>query len=258
MNFTRLRHKSLFYSLLIHIFIVLSVFALVYQVNKTDRNYSLVDLRSIDVCSPAMECFCQKEVKEVKAKQACAMSTAAVPPRKKQIENRPKPKSVVKKEVKLAKVGPMVVPKEVEAEINTEEETQRKEKKSQNKVEEERTEQIDSVQSSQENSPSSVVTSKPKVSYEARYIQDNLALINAMIKKNLSYPAIAKKRGAQGKVMVFFTLNVDGTLSDVQASGKVASILKKSAVKTIEKASSSFPPTQETLSLQIPIVYKLR
>jgi len=37
----------------------------------------------------------------------------------------------------------------------------------------------------------------------------------------------------------------------------VASILKKSALKTVKKASDDFPHPSQVLTLQIPIVYKL-
>lgn len=245
MNSIRLKHKTLFYSIFIHILIIILIAFLVYWVDKMNRNYVLVDLDSVDISSPALDCFCEPEVKEVKVEEASPVTTAEVTPIKKKIKKSSKQEIVLKKKVEVAQVVPLSMPQEV--------------KKVEKPIEEEAVvKQVKSLKTSIEKSSSSIVTNKQSISYEARYMEDNLALINAMIKKNLSYPRIAKKRGVQGKVIVFFTLNLDGTLSDIKTSGEVASILKKSAVKTIEKASVHFPSTKETLSLQIPIVYKLR
>jgi protein TonB len=95
------------------------------------------------------------------------------------------------------------------------------------------------------------------VTPEEQYMDENLAIINALIKRNLSYPRLAKKRGLQGKAMVLFTLDKEGNIVEISASGEVASILKKSALKTVKKASNSFPKPSQALTLQIPIVYKL-
>ena len=244
MNFSRLKYKPLFYSLFIHILIVLLVFILVYKVNKMDRNHALVDLRSVEISSPKIECFCEAEVKEAKLEKVSPVRTATVAPPKK-IKKVPKPKTVSKKQVEIAWIEPLPVPQEVEpVEEQTEEEA----------IEE----QVIPLTTPQEKSTSSVVTTNQSVSYEARYMEDNLALINALIKKHLSYPRMAKKRGLQGKVLVSFRLQTNGEVVRINTTGNASPIFKKSAIETIRKAAGSFPVTQENLDLQIPIVYKLR
>jgi protein TonB len=113
------------------------------------------------------------------------------------------------------------------------------------------------AQQTQETPAAAAVASEPSLSYEARYMQDNIALINALIKQNLNYPSLAKKRGLQGRAIVSFTINTQGEVSNIETSGEAAVILKKSARKTIEKASADFPRPETRLALQIPIVYTL-
>lgn len=96
-----------------------------------------------------------------------------------------------------------------------------------------------------------------KIACEKQYMQDNIALINALIKQNLFYPRLAKKRGMQGKAMVSFVLNAHGEITQIKALGEIASILSRAAIKTVQKAAASFPHPKASLSLQIPIVYKL-
>jgi periplasmic protein TonB len=164
-------------------------------------------------------------------------------------------KSVVKKAETaplktVAMVEEKVVPQPIEEETVQEEEPLAV-------SEQESTPPVMAEDSLEEQSAQTVVSAEPEPSYEAQYMEDHIALINALIKKNLSYPRLAQKRGLQGKTMVSFTLGMDGKISDIEALGIIASILKKSAIKTVQKASSSFPHPKETLALRIPIVYKL-
>lgn len=254
MNSAGLKHKSFFYSLSIHMFFALIVFFIYIKQDKEHETYSLVNLNSMTICSPAVQSAPDSSTLKVR-------HTKTPPP-----EVAAEKKTVVKKAVKahkpvvkkvetaplktVAMVEEKSVPQPVQEEIVQEEETlEASEQESAPPVMEEASEQEQSAQT--------VVSSEPEPSYEAQYMEDHIALINALIKKNLSYPRLAQKRGLQGKTMVSFTLGMDGKISDIEALGFIASILKKSAIKTVQKASSSFPHPKETLALRIPIVYKL-
>ena len=240
MKTTGHKYKSLLLSLFIHLLLGALVIALFYQACDTQKSYSLVNLKTANFCSPSIECFCERDVQEVKVKKASTVSASKKI--QKQIKPIPK-KPMVKKEAAVAKVESLPIPKKIE---NVEQDRETIE------------EQTEAIADSKEREESSIVTTKQSLTYEAQYMEDNLALINALIKKNLSYPKLARKRGLQGKVMVSFMLDVKGEVTNIDVSGNVASILKKSAIKTIQKASASFPKTQDALRLQIPIVYKLR
>ncbi len=254
MNSTGLKYKSFFYSLTIHLFFALIVVFIYIKQDKEHETYSLVNLNSMTICSPTLQSAPDSNALQVRP--------AKTPPPKVAAEK----KTVVKKAlqtkktvVKKAETAPLktvamieekIVSQPVQEEVVQEEETvEASEQKSAPPVMEKASEQEQSAQT--------VVSAEPEPSYEAQYIEDHIALINALIKKNLSYPRIAQKRGLQGKTMVSFTLGMDGKISDIEALGIIASILKKSAIKTVQKASSSFPHPKETLALRIPIVYKL-
>ena len=242
MNSVSVKYKSLFYSLSIHALLVV-VFVLAYM--KTDKSHevhSLVNLTSMHFSSPAVETMPQPIAKKPKVQKAQKLPSKVQVKKTETVAKTAKVEPV--KTVEVAKLTPVV--KEEPKPLEKREEVQ---------------EQIMAVNTQstteQEELAQTVVTAKPTVNYEAQYMQDNIALINALIRKNLFYPRLAKKRGLEGKTMVSFTLNEEGEVVSIKAMGIIASILKKSAIETVEKASSSFPHPKVTLALRIPIVYKL-
>lgn len=246
MNTLSLKYKSLFYSLFAHIFLALLLVAVYMKEEKKHEVYSLVKLQSMTICAPSTDKVLEKKQEKPLVKKASKLLT------KKIIEKPIKP--IEKKELKK-KIIPV-------QKLTAKEIVVQKPKLPVEKVEKASVEEVEKIvaeteaQVSEQSAPA-VAVSKPKLSYEAQYIQDNIALINALIKKNLFYPRLAKKRGLQGEAMVSFTLSLNGEVLEIEALGDLSSILKKSAIKTIKKASFSFPHPQEVLALRIPIVYKL-
>jgi|GEM_PF-6791262 len=244
MNSASLKYKSFFYSLAIHLALGIIVLSVYLQEDEKHEVYSLINLNSIQICTPDIEEPLVKEA--LKPKKKLKLKKEESKPEKK--ISKPIKKTVIVKKIAPLKSEPLrdllVVKREmIEDKKEPEEEVEiQKEVIAEKEV--------------RQNSPL-VSLSEPKVSYEAKYMQDNIALINALIKKNLSYPRLAKKRGLQGKAMVSFTLNMEGEVLDIEALGILSSILKKSAIKTVRKASSSFPHPSQVLALRIPIVYKL-
>jgi len=247
MNSASVKYKSFFYSLAIHLAIGIIALGVYFKPDKEHEVYSLVNLKSMHICTPAIS----QPVKKVQAKpkQIKQVKREVVKPLKKIVKPTPKPviakktvplKSEPLKEVVFVKPEPVQPEKELQEPVEVQEEV------------------IQKTQVAMEEETAPVVAvSEPELSYEAQYMQDNIALINALIKKNLSYPRLARKRGLQGKAMVSFTLNEEGEVSDIEALGILSSILKKSAIKTVKKASNSFPHPSQVLALRIPIVYKL-
>lgn len=245
MNSVGLKYKSLLTSLFIHLFIalLLTVAYKQYEERKHETRVC-VNLQALHYVEP-------KPVKQVVPKKVSKPVSKPKPLVKKKIVPLIKKKTVLVKKVDVVEETLSIekeidlLPVEVEEVVAVKplvvEEIKQELVKAQARV-------------VQPEVPLPIVNITP----EEAYMDENLAIINALIKRNLSYPRIAKKRGLQGKTMVLFTLDKEGNIVEISASGEVASILKKSALKTVRKASDSFPHPSEVLTLQIPIVYKLR
>jgi len=293
MNGISVKYKSLFYSLSIHLLLAL-IFVFIYMKHdKAHEVYSLVQLNSIHLCSPSAQAMPTPKTKPHEVKNTKKTPAKPLIQKREVVKSvsKPRPVTAPVKTVETAEVSPLVrevkkpkkttakalvqkreavknIPKPVTAPVKRVE-TAELNFLVQEKVVEERVKPLEkqaekgvmraNTESSakQEESPAVLVKAEPEVNYEVQYMEDNLALINALIKKNLSYPRLAKKRGLEGKAMVSFVLNEEGEVVKIEALGIVASILKKSAIKTVEKASSSFPHPKVALALRIPIVYKL-
>ena len=253
MNSLRHKHRSFIYSLFIHLMLGAAVLGLYYASHdKKHEEYSTVDLRSLQICTPLPP----KSSPEEPVSEKCACAEAPVLPR--QAVTEPK---------KISKSKPLPPPAQNQMTAKTvqAQEDQKEFRKDELQEVAEAETSEDTVcktatvtaQQPQETPTAAAVASEPSLSYEARYMQDNIALINALIKQNLNYPSLAKKRGLQGRAIVSFTINPQGEVSNIETSGEAAVILKKSARKTIEKASADFPRPETRLALQIPIVYTL-
>jgi len=57
--------------------------------------------------------------------------------------------------------------------------------------------------------------------------------MNKFINNNLNYPVIAQKHGIQGKVIVGFTVQKDGSIVDVKALRSPSGVLAKEAVRVV-------------------------
>jgi protein TonB len=86
-----------------------------------------------------------------------------------------------------------------------------------------------------------------------------LAYIKDFIDKNLTYPAMARRRNIQGVVSVYFEIERNGELVSISASrSSGSSILDNAAVSLVKKMH---PPENltlhRTLALNVNITYKL-
>jgi len=95
-----------------------------------------------------------------------------------------------------------------------------------------------------------------KVDYEKEYLSVNLKKILTEIQKNIRYPKVARRRGIEGTVNIEFKLYPNGSIGLIKLlTGH--KLLKKSALKAIEKASVNFPKVAKPILLRLPISYTL-
>jgi protein TonB len=98
----------------------------------------------------------------------------------------------------------------------------------------------------------------PAASAEERYLQEHIRQIALLLRENLYYPRIARKRGITGDVTVAFELLTNGEVRNVAVITQAHAILNRAAVMTIERLSGEFPKPDEPLTLQVPINYRLQ
>ncbi|MCR2102786.1 energy transducer TonB [Campylobacter upsaliensis] len=105
---------------------------------------------------------------------------------------------------------------------------------------------------SNESTKSSILSSKQS---------EEIALnkIREAIQKAQIYPLIAQKKRMSGVVKVEFIWKSDKTLADlkiIQSSGYT--LLDKSALESIRKASLNFPSYERNLKITLPISYEIK
>ncbi|ELG8493592.1 energy transducer TonB [Campylobacter upsaliensis] len=105
---------------------------------------------------------------------------------------------------------------------------------------------------SNESTKSSILSSKQSEEVALNKIQE-------AIQKAQIYPLIAQKKRMSGVVKVEFMWMSDKTLADlkiVQSSGYT--LLDKSALESIRKASLNFPSYERNLKITLPISYEIK
>ena len=82
------------------------------------------------------------------------------------------------------------------------------------------------------------------------------------VSSHLDYPEIAKENGVSGRVMVQFTVNPNGTVSDVKVLRGVDPSLDKEAVRVIQSSPKWTPGKQRDravkVTYQFPVIFQLR
>ncbi|MGB5965212.1 MAG: TonB family protein [Sulfurimonadaceae bacterium] len=92
---------------------------------------------------------------------------------------------------------------------------------------------------------------------EDAYVKAHIAEIMALLRKNLYYPRMARKRGIEGKVLVRFELMENGDIKNITVIESARDVLARSAITTIERLDGKFPLPTERLVLNVPIMYQL-
>lgn len=97
---------------------------------------------------------------------------------------------------------------------------------------------------------------KPIVDEKKEYLDKYLSQIRDLINQNVKYPLKAKKLCIEGTVLVRFKITPNGSVEDITIIDG-HKFLQDATIEAIEEASKSFPKTNKSIEIQIPIEYKL-
>ena len=104
--------------------------------------------------------------------------------------------------------------------------------------------------------PFALVEEKPK------FQGGDANTFSAWVNKNLQYPEIAKENGVQGRVTLQFTVNTDGSVSDVKVLRGVDESLDKEAVRVIQSMPNWIPGMQKgqpvRVKFTLPVTFRLQ
>ena len=85
---------------------------------------------------------------------------------------------------------------------------------------------------------------------------------NAWVKEHIDYPEVAKENGMQGRVMLTFVIDVDGSVTDVTVLRSQDPALDKEAVRAVSSSPKWKPGRQRDKPVRVrynfPVVFQLR
>ena len=85
--------------------------------------------------------------------------------------------------------------------------------------------------------------------------------LSDFLSNNLKYPLIARKKNIEGRVIVKFAVNKDGSISDVKATKKIGGGCDEEAVRVVLAMPKWKPATRDDkkvkTSFTLPVVFKL-
>lgn len=162
-------------------------------------------------------------------------------------------KEEVKKELieKVIDTPKPSINKKIEKKVVEKKEEVKKEIETTKKVEELTTKTTEKIITAEKE-----VFTKPIVDEKKEYLDKHLAQIRNLINENVKYPLKAKKLSIEGVVTVRFKINEDGTIENITIIDG-HKFLQSATIEAIENASKSFPKTNKSIEIQIPIEYKL-
>lgn len=172
-------------------------------------------------------------------------------------EEKKEPESQTKeiiKEKKIVETPKPIIPKkvekkEIEKKIVEKTVVEKKELESTTKIEEK-------AKVTENQIPQQLLPQKPPVDEKKEYLDKHLEQIRSLINQNVKYPLKAKKLSIEGIVTVKFKINEDGTVENITIIDG-HKFLQSATIEAIENASKSFPKTNQSIEIQIPIEYKL-
>ncbi len=247
--------RSFLYSLFLHGTIALLVVVLFVTTKSEEK------VPEEKRCKVMLTQVCECLPKKAEAKAPVLQKQKKLQPKKQVIKKKPKP--VVKKKVPVKK-APVVEEKVIEEPEVVEEKLV--------EIEQEEMQVIEVQEEAEEiiitpNAPAvlsaaaqEAIDAPPaeNITPEDAYVKAHIAEIMSLLRKNLYYPRMARKRGIQGKVMVRFELLENGDIENITIIESGREILADAAVTTIERLEGKFPLPSETLILHVPIMYQLK
>ena len=101
-----------------------------------------------------------------------------------------------------------------------------------------------------------------KVEEKPNFMGGDANTFSKWVSQHLDYPELAKENGVSGRVMVQFTVNPNGTVSDVKVLRGVDPSLDKEAVRVIQSSPKWTPGKQRDravkVTYQFPVIFQLR
>ena len=174
-------------------------------------------------------------------------------------EPEPQTKEIIKEE-KIVETPKPITPKKVEKkEIEKKTVEKITEKKVVEKQESEPTKKIqEQVNKIEEKAPLSEnkLPPKPLLDEKKEYLDKHLAQIRDLINQNIKYPSRARKLSIQGIVLVKFKINENGDIENITILDG-HKFLQNATIEAINEAAKSFPKTNQSIEIQIPIEYKI-
>lgn len=117
-------------------------------------------------------------------------------------------------------------------------------------------EEVEEEEVEEEAIPFQLVEEKPK------FQGGDANEFSAWVNKHLEYPEIAKENGVQGRVTLQFTVNPDGSVSNVKVLRGVDSSLDKEAVRVVSQSPKWTPGKQRDRAVKVtytfPVIFQLR
>lgn len=81
------------------------------------------------------------------------------------------------------------------------------------------------------------------------------------LKENLKYPTVPAENGIQGRVIVLFKVEADGSLTDVRIGGSVDPSIDREALRLVKAMPKWIPGKQDgkpvPVKFQLPITFSL-
>ncbi|MDX1904245.1 MAG: energy transducer TonB, partial [Thermonemataceae bacterium] len=83
------------------------------------------------------------------------------------------------------------------------------------------------------------------------------------LQKKIVYPSVAKRKGTEGKVVLEFVIDRDGSMSEVRALSKLGDGCEEEAIKALQKMTKKWSPGRDATGKAvrqrktIPVIFKL-
>ena len=107
----------------------------------------------------------------------------------------------------------------------------------------------------EEEIPVAIVDEKPK------FMGGDQSTFTAWVSKNIVYPEIAKENGISGRVMLQFTVERDGSVTNVVVLGGNDSSLDREAVRVVQSSPKWTPGKQRDRPVRVrytfPVIFRL-
>lgn len=84
-----------------------------------------------------------------------------------------------------------------------------------------------------------------------------VARVRTLLARQQRYPALARRRGLEGEVLLRLRIGADGRLEDARAEGAAPQLFARSALDATERVGRFPAPPQGTLSIEVPMRFRL-